>query len=95
MSLLESKDAKKVKTFSIKTYTKGFTSTYILNEITTNEYFQFREISQIIYYPNIGVEVVNFNGNRRVFYNDTQGESEVLFDTINTAMIKWMGSNLN
>ena len=98
MSIL-SKDAKKVRTFSITCYTKGFTSTFTTQEngvsITTNEYFQFKEIYQVIHYPNIGVEIVNYTGTRRVFYNDTTGESQILFNTINNALISWMNSNLN
>jgi len=90
-----SKDAKKVKEFNIEVYTKGFTSTYILDGIATNEYFQYKEIYQILHYPDIGVEIVSYNGNRRVFYNDIPGESQILFDLINTTMTTWMNSNLN
>ena len=90
-----SKDAKKVKTFVITAYTKGFTSTYTFDSIITNEYFQFKEIYQVLHYPNVGVEVVNYNGGRRVFYNDVVGESQILFDTINNALVSWMNSNLN
>ena len=95
-----SKDAKKVRTFAITCYTKGFTSTFTAqdennNDIITNEYFQFKEIYQIIHYPDVGVEIVNFNGGRRVFYNDVSGESQILFDLVNNALISWMSSNLN
>ena len=91
----QSKDAKKVKTFNITCYTKGFTSDFTLDGIITNEYFQFKEIYQIIHYPDVGVEIVNFNGGRRVFYNDVSGESQILFDLVNNALISWMSSNLN
>ena len=96
----KSKDAKKVKEFNIICYTKGFTSDYTMkdennNDIITNEYFQFKEIYQIIHYPDVGVEIVNFNGGRRVFYNDVSGESQILFDLINNALVSWMNSNLN
>ena len=97
---LVSKDAKKVRTFTITPYTKGFTSSFTAqdgngNDIVTNEYFQFKEIYQVIQYPDFAVEVVNYSGSRRVFYNDTPGESLIIFDTINNALISWMNSNLN
>lgn len=95
MPSIESNDAKKVKTFAITTYTKGFTSTFTLDGIVTNEYFQFKEIYQVIHYPNVGVEIVTYNGSRRVFYNDAAGQSLILFNAINTALISWMNSNLN
>ncbi len=91
----KSKDAKKVKEFDIECYTKGFTSTYTLDGIVTNEYFQFKEIYQILHYPDIGVEIVNYNGGRRVFYNDVEGESLILFNLINSTILSWMNSNLN
>jgi len=92
---LKSKDAKKVKEFDITPYKKGFESTFTIDEIITNEYFQFREIYQIIHYPGNGVEVVNYNENRRVFYNDEEGQSKIIFDTLTLAMKNWMESNLN
>ena len=88
-------DAKNVKQFVIDTYTKGFISVNTTNGIITNEYFQFKEIQQIIHYPGTGVEIVYFNGNRRVFYNDLSGESSILFTDLNTTMTSWMNSNLN
>jgi hypothetical protein len=90
-----SKDAKKVKEFNIEAYTKGFTSTYSDNGVVTNEYFQYKEIYQILHYPNVGVEIVNYNGTRRVFYNDVQGQSQILFNIIDSTMTTWMNSNLN
>lgn len=97
---LSSKDAKKVKTFTITPYTKGFTSSFTIqdsngNNVVTNEYFQFKEIYQVIQYPNFAVEIVNYSGTRRVFYNDTPGQSQTIFNTINTALLSWMNSNLN
>jgi len=96
----KSKDSQKVKEFNINCYTKGFTSDFTLkdennNDILTYEYFQFKEIYQLIHYPNVGVEVLNFNGERRVFYNDIAGQSQLIFDLINNAIISWMNSNLN
>ena len=95
MSQILSNDAKKAKTFAITAYTKGFTSTYTLDSLVTNEYFQFKEIYQVIHYPNVGVEIVNYNGSRIVFYNDSVGQSLVVFNYINTAMLSWLNSNLN
>ena len=90
-----SKDARKVRTFNIQPYTKGFTSDFTEDGIVTNEFFQFKEIYQIIHHPDVCVEIVNYSGQRRVFYNDTPGESKILFDILNDTMTSWLGSNLN
>lgn len=95
MSLIKSKDARKVKEFDIYPYKKGFVADSTIDGITTQEYFQFKEIHQILHYIETGVEIVNFNGKRRVFYNDETGQSLILFDTLNDTMISWMNSNLN
>ena len=92
---IKSKDAKKVREFDILTYTKGFVASSTVDGIITQEYFQFKEIHQILHYPDTGVEIVYFNNARRVFYNDVEGESQVLYDSLNSQMILWMGSNLN
>ena len=92
---LKSKDAKAVKEYDIETYTKGFVAESTIDGIVTKEYFQFREIQQIIHYPETGIEVVFFNGRRRVFYNDALGESQLLYNAVNNTMISWMNSNLN
>lgn len=92
---IKTKDAKKVKEFDISTITKGFLATSTTDDIVTYEYFQFKEIRQIIHYPGRGVEIVNYSGDRRVFYNDETGQSLKLFDTLNTKMNAWMNSNLN
>jgi hypothetical protein len=92
---LKFKDAKKVKQFNIETQKKGFTSSYVEGDNIINEYFQFKEIYQIIHFPGRGVEIVNFDTSRRVFYNDEDGKSQILFDALNTAMLSWMQSNLN
>lgn len=89
------KDAKKVIQFNITLYKKGFSSSYQDKDNTINEYFQFKEIYQIIHYPGRGVEVVNFDTSRRVFYNDESGKSLELFNLLNTTMLDWMASNLN
>tara|TARA_R110002153_G_scaffold20115_1_gene68440 strand:+ start:490 stop:789 length:300 start_codon:yes stop_codon:yes gene_type:complete len=95
-----SKDAKKVKEFDISCHTKGFTSSFTVldekkNEILTYEYFKFKEIYQIVHYPSVGVEIINYNGDRRVFYNDSLGAAHILFTLINKAIVSWMNSNLN
>ena len=91
----KSKDAQKVLEFDIVTYTKGFTSEVTIDGSLIKEYFQFKEIHQIVHHPDIGVEIVGYNGGRRVFYNDVSGESLILFNSINNTMIAWMNSNLN
>ena len=92
---LKSKDAKNVKEYNITSYNKGFMSTNTIDGITTNEFFQYKEIYQVIHHLNRGVEIVGYNGKRRVFYNDLSGESQTLFNTITSKMVSWMGSNLN
>ena len=91
----KSKDAKKVLEFDITTHKKGFVSETTVDGNTIKEYFQFKEIQQIIHHTNVGVEIVGLNNSRRVFYNDGIGESQVLYDAINNTMITWMNSNLN
>ena len=92
---IKSKDAQKTVEFNITTHTKGFISETIIDGNIIKEYFQFKEIHQIIHHPNIGVEIVGYNERRRVFYNDIVGESQILYDAINTNILAWMNSNLN
>lgn len=92
---IKSKNARKTIEFDITTHTKGFISETIVDGNIIREYFQFKEIHQIIHHPDIGVEIVNYNNGRRVFYNDVPGESQTLYDAINTNMLTWMDSNLN
>jgi hypothetical protein len=89
------KDAKKVRQFDITTYKKGFTSSYIEDGNTVNEYFQFKQIHEIIHHKGSGVEIVGYDTNRRVFYNDEVGQSEILFNALHNTMVTWMASNLN
>jgi len=89
------KDAKKVLEFDITTHTKGFIAESTIEGIVTKEYFQFKEIHQVIHHPGKGVEIVNYNDKRRVFYNDELGKSQELYDAINSTMSTWMNSNLN
>ena len=96
MSHKSAKNAKNDKTYDILKYKKGFISTLIVDGKTIEEYFQFKEIQQIILHPNVGVEIVLYNGGKRhVFYNDTEGAAEDLFTYLNTEMKLWMASNLN
>jgi len=90
---IKSKDAKKVLEFDITTHRKGFVSETIVNGVIVKEYFQFKEIYQILHHPGKGVEIINYNDKRRVFYNDEEGRSEVLYKAINNTMSKWMNSN--
>jgi len=92
---IKSNDAKKVKEFDILTYAKGFVASNTTDGILTQEFFQFKEIQQIIHYVNTGVEIVFFNGKRRVFYNDLAGQSLILYNALNSTMLTWMNSNLN
>lgn len=92
---IKSKDAKKVTEFDITTHKKGFIAESTIDGDTIKEYFQFREIHQIIHHVGIGVEVVFYNEHRRVFYNDEPGMSQSLYDAINLNLLNWMNSNLN
>ena len=91
----KSKDAKSLKEYNISDYTKGFVATSVLNGIITTDYFQYRNIYNIIHHSGIGVEIICYNGTRRIFYHNTVGDSQILFDLINTRMSTWVGSNLN
>lgn len=95
MPRFNSKDAKSLKEYQIDTYTKGFVSVSVVDGNTIQEYFAFKDIAQIIHHPNVGVEIVRLNNNRKVFYNDTPGEALILFDGLNSPMLSWMNSNLN
>lgn len=87
----KSKDAKKIKEFEIKISRKGFSaSSYINNNVFSQEYFLFAEIQQIIHYPGTGVEIINHSGKRRVFYNDETGGSLNLFNELHKNMITWL-----
>ena len=93
--MVKSKDAKSLKEYNITDYTKGFVATSVLDGVITTDYFQYRNIYNIVNHVNIGVEIICYNGIRRVFYHNTAGESEILFNLINTRMNAWVGSNLN
>lgn len=87
---MKSKDAKKLKEFDINIYSEGFIALSKTDDIITQEYFQFKEIQKIVYYPDTGVEVVFFNDKRKVFYNDIPEESMNLFELLNSKMISWL-----
>ena len=90
-----SRDARKVLEFDITTHKKGFISETTIDGSATKEYFQFKEIHKVLHHPGVGVEIVNYNDHRRVFYNDEEGKSQILYDAINGTMLTWMNSNLN
>jgi len=85
---IKSKDSKNLKEFDIVVCEKGFISTCEEEEFVTQEYFQYREIHQIIHHPNRGVEIVGYNGRRRVFYNE--GNSLTLFELLRSKINSWM-----
>lgn len=92
----KAKDAKKIREFDIYTYKKGFVAESLDDEgNNVQEYFQFKQIQKIIHFPGRGVEIVNLNGSRRVFYNDETGESTILYDLLNNTLVTWMDTNLN
>jgi len=91
----KSKDAKRLKEYNIDIYTKGFVATSILNGITTNDFFHYKKIYNILHHKNIGIEIICHNGTRRVFYHDLDGESEYLFNLVSDKMVTWMQSNKN
>ena len=49
----KTKDAKGAKEYNITALTKGFITTTVVDGKTIEEYFQFREINQIIYHPDV------------------------------------------
>ena len=93
MSSFKSKNAKKIIEYDIDSYTKGFISTTIIDVNTVQEYFPFAQITQIIHHPNVGVEIVRSNNLRKVYYNDVVGESQIIFDDLNSKMVAWMSTN--
>ena len=95
MAHIKAKDARKVLDFDITTHIKGFIAETIINGSVYKEYFQFKEIHQVIHHPAVGVEIVGYNNKIRVFYNDEEGKSQLLYDGINVAMAAWMNSNFN
>lgn len=92
---IKSRDAKNLIEFDIDTKTKGFIAESIIDGNTVKEYFQFSQIHSLIHHPDIGVEIIGYNGKRRVFYNSNLGKSLELFTAIDGTMTTWMSSNLN
>ena len=91
----KAKDAKRLKEYDILAYTKGLVSVSTVDGITTNDYFQYRQIYNIIHHPNVGIEIIGYHGNRRIFYHDDDGDSVILFNIISDKMMAWMQSNKN
>lgn len=89
---LHTKNAKNTKNFAVTTYNKGFIIIDTTDTIITQEFFQFKEIQRIVLYPTTGVEVIFYNSNRRVFYNNTT-DSQTLFNTLTNSMTTWMNLN--
>ena len=93
--MVKSKDAKNLKEYDITAYTKGLLATSTINNITTHDYFQYKQIYNILHHKNVGIEIIGYSGIRRVFYHNTDGESQILFDLISAKMNDWLGTNLN
>jgi len=93
--MAKAKDAKRLKEYDIYAYTKGFVAQSVVNGITVVDYFQYKEIYNIVHHPNVGIEIIGYSGNRRIFYHDDDGDSVVLFDLIKSSMLAWMNSNKN
>jgi len=91
---IKSKNAKKTLEFDITTFKQGFVSETTIDGSTIKEIFHFKQIRQIIHHPGRGVEIVEHNEGRRVFYNDVEGESLLLFDAIKVNMDSWLDSNI-
>ena len=89
------KDAKGLTEYDIFAYTKGFVAQSVVNGITVVDYFQYKEIYNIVHHPNVGIEIIGYSGNRRIFYHDNDGDSVILFDLIKSKMLDWMQSNRN
>lgn len=87
---LKTQDAKKLKEFEIIPFRKGFVSSSKTEDIVMNEFFQYKEISQIIHHMNVGVEIINYNGGRRLFYNVEREKSEELYNSLNKRIFEWL-----
>ena len=89
------KDAKGLKEYDILDYTKGFIAQSVVDGNTINDYFQYNQIYNIIHHPNVGVEIIDYNESRRIFYHDDDGDSVILFNLVKGKMLAWMQSNTN
>lgn len=90
----KSKDAKNLKEYDIEVYTKGFVASSKEENIAIEEFFQYKQIYNIILHPDIGVEIIFYNKKRRIFYNQDE-DLKNLFDILTDKMQKWMKSNKN
>lgn len=93
--MVKSSDAKRLKEYDITIYDKGFVAISVTNNNVFHEFFQYKQIYNILHHPSTGVEVLFYNGYRRVFYHSLPGESQFLFDMLHGSMTSWLGSNLN
>lgn len=91
----KAKDAKRLKEYDILAYTKGFIAQSIVDGNTINDYFQYKQIYNIIHHPNVGIEIIGYNGSRRIFYHDDDGDTIILFNLVTDKMLAWMQSNKN
>lgn len=89
------KDAKGLKEYNITAYTKGFVAVSTINGNVLKEYFQYKEIYNILHHTNVGVEFIGYNGIRKIFYHDNDGDSSNLFNLVSNKMLEWMQSNKN
>ncbi len=89
------KDAKGLKEYDILAYTKGFIAQSVVDGNTINDYFQYKQIYNIVHHPNVGIEIIGYHGNRRIFYHDDDLDTIILFNLIASKMLNWMQSNVN
>lgn len=89
-AFLRGNDAKKLKNFDLSISYKGFISSSIVNDETHIEVFLFEQISEVVHYPNKGVEIILLNSRRKMFYNDEDGASQKAFDFILSQIQEWM-----
>lgn len=89
------KDSKGLNEYDILTYNKGFTAKRFINGNTISDYFQYKEIYNLVHHPNVGIEIIEYNGNRRIFYHDEDGDSVILFNLVKAKIQDWLQSNKN
>ena len=92
--MTKSKDAKNSKEYDLEIYTKGFVASSKEENNSTEEFFQYKQIYNILLHPDIGVEIIFYNGKRRIFYNQNK-DLQDLFNTLTDKMQRWMKSNRN
>lgn len=65
--MVKSNDAKNLTDYNITAYTKGFVASGVFNNIMTNNYFQYKEIYNVVHHVGVGVEIICYNGIRKIF----------------------------